>query len=723
LILTWARQARANAGDDQAEITAEMTRFARWVGLWLAAGLLLAAIHGGIAAQQFERSALGRARAATMAIDAELLARVLGPDFRITGWLDRPSKVSSANRFALVPALAGGALRPIELALSRVMDANPDVSSASVVTMRQGRLLQLCAPSRLPGPRVELTVLREQDPRDGVLWANRAAYFDEPDSRFIGEYAQAYAPIRGGDGQMLGWVLLTFRTVAWRAPQTQARLQAFGSVGLGLGLLGLFFQLRASTRTRTRQQLAVLSASASDQAKTAFLAKVSHELRTPIQSILGYGELIAQQPLAQETRRWLESLRSHGHLLTRLVNDLVDLSSLQAGGFRLHLTAGNLSALVSSAVDSLQVRAQAKGLRLTCTVESVLEGGRLYDPERVRQVLMNLLGNAIKFTARGTVAAKLRSDPADSGTIELRVTDTGPGILPEDQLRLFQPFSRIETDSPVEGAGLGLALSHALCSAMGGSLTVESDGTTGSTFIARWNFPPAPLPDPEAIPASASLKGQRVLVADDNTLVRELFVSCLRASGAECEAVNDGLAAVERITSERFDVVILDLSMPWLDGFEATRRLRRSPAAAIRIIGVSAHASPTDRAEALRAGMDAFLVKPVSLAELVRTVAAKDLPPVPPSSARLPSLEYLRTLFSREAPQLRAEIRAAAADGDRERLLSRIHYLRNSADIARFSALGLRCAQLESILRAGGEDEPRLLHEIESLLESIAGPG
>jgi signal transduction histidine kinase/CheY-like chemotaxis protein len=713
-----ARRRTTEGGD---EIFTELRRLAVPAAFWLFCGLLLAMLVSARARQEFEISALGRARAAALVIDRALVARELGPNFQFAEVRVVEPDPVWPRRIAIVADLSSGILHPVENALAAIADANPDVKTVDVSTLHAGLMIRLCDSALFPGLRTNLTVLRASTDADQAAWASKASFFSAPDEPHVGELAQIFSPLVANDGRMLGWLRLSFGASTWHAAQAQARLQAFASVGLGLGLLGVFYQLRMEERRRQRSQLAEITAAEADRAKTALLAKVSHELRTPIQSILGYGELIAQQPLSVDTRRWLESLRSHGQLLTRLVNDLIDLSTMQAGAFRLAPIPGNLGSLVRSTADSLRPRAVAKGLRLECLVPASMDNGHCFDPERVRQVLLNLVNNAIKFTERGQVLIELRSAADLPEGVELRVQDTGPGIAREDQLKLFQPFSRLEAAREIEGAGIGLALSRGLCIAMGGDLQVESDGETGCTFVARLHLPAAELPQANLVTKLSSMLGRRVLVADDNTLVRELFVSCLRTQGAECEAVTDGLAAVERATTQPFDVVVLDLSMPWLDGLEATRRLRQSGAARMRIVGVSAHASAAVRTECLTAGMDAFLVKPVALADLVQAVASEHVQFQPPRSD-FPTIENLRVLFAAEVRQLRSEIQAAAAAGDRERLCARIHYLKNSADVARYDALSLHCAQLEAILRAGGEDASRLLTEIDRDLTSLCAP-
>lgn len=707
-----------------AEALQDLKQLAGLAGVWLAAGFVLAAAMGWLARRQFETGALGRVRAAALLIDRALLDRELETGLRTIELINLTDAITGRRlQEVSAPGLASGGLRPIETTLAVIAEANPDVFECSVATIRQGLIVLACEPSGKPGWRTLLGVHRAPTAADQAAWDHRAAFFNPPEFLQNSELAFAFSPLVADDGRMLGWLRFSFGATTWHAAQSQARIQAFATTGLGLLLITSFFELRREVRRRERARLAAVTAAAADRAKTAFLAKVSHELRTPIQSILGYGELIAQQPLAPDTRRWLESLRSHGQLLTRLVNDLIDLSSLQAGAFRLVCAPGDLAALIRSAVDSLRPRAVAKGLRLECSVAPEVEGGRSFDAERMRQLLLNLVGNAIKFTSRGAVTIEVSCPPADATAVELRIRDTGPGIAPEDQARLFQPFCRLDAAIGIEGAGLGLALTQGLCAAMNGRLTVESDGETGSTFIARLQLPVAVLPPREAEPERHSLAGRRVLVADDNTLVRELFLSCLRSHGAECDSVTDGLAAVERIIEETFDVLVLDISMPWLDGFEATRRLRRHGQTQLRIVGVSAHAGAAERSQALAAGMDVFLVKPVQMSALVDAISSGSSHGVRAPAAQMPTLDHLRALFAREAPQLRAEIQAAAGARDRDRLQARVHYLKNSADIARYDELSLRCAQLESILHAGGTDAERLVAEIDRDLCALSPSG
>ena len=696
--------------------TREWRQILLWTGACVLIGGLLAAVWGAVAQRQFEQGAVSRVRALSILIDTALLARETGPDLR----LDEFTEDTAGGRpflYARSHRLAAGGLRPLELQLAEIERVNPDIRNALITTLRQGFLVNIVASARAPGWRNEVVINRRVTAGDLLAWDNRRAFFLPPDAFYFGEIAQSFAPLAGPDGRMLGWLEFSYGSSTWRAPAVYARFLVFLSVALGLALFGLYFRLRAQVRRQQQMQVAEAAARESVRAKTAFLAQVSHELRTPIQSILGYGELLARQPLSPEARRWLESIRSHGQLLTRLVNDLIDLSALQVGAFRLVAEPGDLASLVRSVADSLEPRAAAKGLRLECAITlTPTESGRLFDRERVRQILLNLAGNALKFTSRGFVRIEVL--PAEEG-ITVRVTDSGPGIPAAEQTRLFQPFSRLPGTQHIEGAGLGLALTAGLCAAMGGRLTVESDGATGTTFTATLPLPAAGLPDTQTLPTWQSLQGRRLLVVDDNTLVRELFAACLAAQGADCETVADGESALARCQTEPPDVVVLDISMPGIDGYEVARRLRRLTVSP-RLVGVSAHADGAERARALQAGMDAFLVKPVALPDLIQAVAAS--PTGPGRAAPYPlRLEHMRAIFSQEAPDLRREIRLAAAAGDLERLRARIHYLRNSADIARYDELGLLCAQLETLLAGRTGRFEDVLQDVDRVLAAF-GP-
>jgi CheY-like chemotaxis protein/anti-sigma regulatory factor (Ser/Thr protein kinase) len=336
-------------------------------------------------------------------------------------------------------------------------------------------------------------------------------------------------------------------------------------------------------------------------------------------------------------------------------------------------------------------------LSLQLEVDSAVPAWLLFDADRVRQVLLNLVGNAIKFTTQGGAAVRVNLvsiDPVEA-LVELAVADTGPGISAADQARLFKPFTRLEGTRHLEGAGLGLALAHRLASTMRGTLVVESDGRTGTTFRVQLSLPIAPPPAPGAESAEtfADHAGMRIVIADDNTLVRELYAAHLTAKGAICTSVADGAAALAVVEESSLpDLVLLDLAMPAVDGLEVARRLREKGFSNLRIVGLSAHGSAEYRKRALAAGMDDFLVKPVTLKELSRCAGQRSQnfraagPEAPPPALQ----DSLKAIFARETPDVLRQIEKALETDDWESLESRAHYLKNSAlilDEARLAEL------------------------------------
>ena len=304
-----------------------------------------------------------------------------------------------------------------------------------------------------------------------------------------------------------------------------------------------------------------------------FLALVCHELRTPLQTILGQGELLQRDATDADARARLAAIGQQGALMLRLVNDLLDWRAIAGGEFRLVARPVDLGALVAQTVASCRPAAAAKGLALDCHAAADAPGWVRLDGDRVRQVLLNLLGNAIKFTVRGRIDVRLTAGASGRGAA-LEVVDSGPGIAPAEQARIFRPFVRLERTASAEGAGLGLALAARLCRRLGGALAVTSDGRSGATFTAQFAAPACAAPVETVAPrAPATLHGRRVLIADDNPLVRELYAAHLGRLGACCETVADGERAAARAGSGDFAAVVLDLSMPGLDGYEVMVRI------------------------------------------------------------------------------------------------------------------------------------------------------
>jgi signal transduction histidine kinase/CheY-like chemotaxis protein len=515
---------------------------------------------------------------------------------------------------------------------------------------------------------------------------------------------------------MIGWLVADIEATRWTATFTQARLQTMALVGAGVGLwaLAIAYRLRREARDAAEQKAA--AAAAADRMKSAFLAKVSHELRTPIQSVLGYGELLASAPLSDTHRAWLAALRSHGDIMLRLVNDLIDLGALQSGAFQLEVAPIRLRGLIDDCVTALQPAATERRITLQVEIGREVPDAVAADAVRLRQILLNLLTNAVKFTTDGSVSLTVRRP--NGGAVEFIVADTGPGIPPELRARLFQPFTRLDPASG--GSGLGLALVHGLCTAMGGTVAF-SDAARGATFIVR-----LPLPDreltrsvPAATSAGPSLSGLRVAVAEDNTLVRELLVAFLLEHGANVVVASDGPSALTVVRANQPDVLLLDIALPGLDGIAVATDLRRT-ASSLRIIGLSAHASPQDESRARAAGMDEFFTKPVSLSRLAETLARRRGNATRITDSRGDIVDQrlrmrLAADFANETPRLLDEMHAALAVRDWARLRDRAHYLKNSADILGNARLQEACRRLASI----ADSEPVAV--VRELLDAVAG--
>ena len=688
--------------------------------VWLAGGVLLAVWYGRHARRAFEENLLRRMETAVLAIDPEVLREAFSPALRVESTEQKKYADGTPVEVARTPRTREPVFATLRAQLGRIREANPDFHLFYIMAWRQGCLLEFASEHREepePGSRV---VNRHVNSADLLRLAARKSFLEGPQRRRWGPAFSAQAPLlHPVTGGVMGWLVADIEATRWTVTFTQARLQTMALVGAGVGLwaLAVAYRLRRESRDAAEQRAA--AAAAADRMKSAFLAKVSHELRTPIQSVLGYGELLAKAPLSDAHRAWLTALRSHGDIMLRLVNDLIDLGALQSGAFQLEIAPLQLRELIDGCVAALQPAARERRLALQVTVEPDVPVAVVTDGVRLRQILLNLLTNAVKFTPAGTVSLTVQR--GSGGRIEFVVADTGPGIPAESRARLFQPFTRLDPTSG--GSGLGLALVHGLCTAMGGTVTL-SNSAQGATFTASLPLPEhRPMGIRSAAPsAGRTLSGLRVVVAEDNTLVRELLVSFLMESGANVITATDGQAALAMVRAHQPDVLLLDIALPELDGIDVARALRASDDPALRIIGLSAHASPIDEARARAAGMDEFFTKPVSLARLAETLARRPhTTTVITKSQSMVLNERLRTRlatdFATETPRLVDEMHTAFAARDWARLRDRAHYLKNSADILGVAALQEACRRLASFDDSSSPEVVRML--LESVISAI----
>ncbi|MGQ0554556.1 MAG: ATP-binding protein [Nitrospiraceae bacterium] len=372
------------------------------------------------------------------------------------------------------------------------------------------------------------------------------------------------------------------------------------------------------------------AAEESTRAKGIFLATMSHELRTPMNGVLGCTQLLKDTSLTDQQRELIETMHRSADALLTLVNDILDFSKIEAGKMTLEVADVNLRSLICDVTTLTEGLASKKGLTVSVQIDPDVPEEFRGDPIRLRQILFNLVGNAIKFTERGrvTVAVSLkqrRAEGSDSVVLQWRIQDTGIGLTPEQQACLFQAYAQADasTTRKFGGTGLGLMICHQLVQLMGGAITVESSIGQGSTFSYTTNLLPAIHRD-----ASASSLGTdqhsvgeqggslRVLVADDNEINQVVACKFLQKLGCHVEIARTGREAVEAITRTVYDVVLMDCEMPEMDGYEATREVRRREEGTpshLPIMALTGHASDEDAQKCHQAGMDKIMTKPLTL--------------------------------------------------------------------------------------------------------------
>ncbi|PZQ47184.1 MAG: hybrid sensor histidine kinase/response regulator [Rhodovulum sulfidophilum] len=401
---------------------------------------------------------------------------------------------------------------------------------------------------------------------------------------------------------------------------------------------------RAEARDAARGRRAGDGRAVAEQ-NARFLAMMSHEIRTPMTSILGMLELLIAEPDSQRRGEHLAIARSSARSLLTILNDVLAFSRLEVGAVRLATEPARPRRLVSELIDLLTPEAEAKGLTLGWTIAPEVPDWVVADPGRLRQVLLNLLSNAIKFTDEGAVRARVDLRAAsEPGRVLLRfeVQDSGIGIAPELLAQVFESFVREETPDR-EGTGLGLAIARQLVELMGGAITLRS--TPGIGTVATFDVPVEPLAAAPRAPGKAEpppAAPMRILVAEDNATNRYLVRALLEREGHEVTAVSDGAAAVAAAAGGAFDVILMDVQMPVMDGATAARALRAAggPAAEVPIIALTANALSGDRSICLAAGMNDYVSKPIEIAALnaalTRAAGARKAP-LPEPGPRLVS--------------------------------------------------------------------------------------
>ncbi|MBF0462003.1 MAG: response regulator [Magnetococcales bacterium] len=385
-----------------------------------------------------------------------------------------------------------------------------------------------------------------------------------------------------------------------------------------------------------------------NQAKSDFLATISHEIRTPINVVLGLTGVLLETELTAEQRRYAETMHHSGGALLSLLNDVLDFSRIDAGCFTLNDSPIFPCQIVEETANLMRISAEEKGLTLAVTVTDDIPAMVLGDGVRLRQVLLNVLGNAIKFTHLGKIAVCLTTHPQEPGALLFRISDTGIGVAAEYQQAIFDKFFQVDKGITRRygGTGLGLAISRRLVETMGGRMWMESEEGQGSTFFFTMPIRIAAAPSMPATllvtpPVQEETLSLRILLVEDALDNQMLFATYLKKTPHHLVIANNGLEAVERVQAASFDLVLMDLQMPVMDGYTATRIMRKleqdAGRAPLIILALSAHASQDKKEESLAAGCNDHLTKPIrrqALLEVIqqvgeRIVASRSVPQRP----------------------------------------------------------------------------------------------
>ena len=374
-------------------------------------------------------------------------------------------------------------------------------------------------------------------------------------------------------------------------------------------------------------------------AKGEFLANMSHEIRTPMNAILGMTQLLARSPLTAEQRDLVGTASEAAESLLALINDILDFSKIEARRLELEAVAFGVADTVADALRLVAPRAREKGLTLTSRVDEAVPATLMGDPGRLRQVLLNLVGNAVKFTETGEVAVlvDVMESTADSVQLHFAVRDTGIGVPADKQWQIFGAFVQADgsTTRKYGGTGLGLTISAELVELMQGRIWIDSVVGRGSTFHFSALFaraaqrhkasPPPSEPEPAAVLSRVSRRPLRILLAEDNAINQKVVAGMLASGGHQVVVVDNGQQAVEAVQRQVFDVVLMDIQMPEMNGLEATAAIRaaeRGSGRRLPIIAMTAHAMTGDRERCLAGGMDGYVAKPIRIADMFATIAA-----------------------------------------------------------------------------------------------------